>query len=170
MSINTADNIETTIQKAVQENHITLQEGDVQALRKAYVRFGDIDLALNMEGEVLSDVMEETHLDIIAGALNKEFGTQCHAYPYQIYMVKINGHSYKTYIDDQGEQRFRGNKILNRYLPPSLGCDQEKQAYLDDEYTTDEWIEFNSIIGSKLKDLLLSLKTSVDIENSRETL
>lgn len=170
MSINNAENIETTIKKAVSENGIDLQEGDVQALRKAYVRFGDIDLALNIEGDVLSDVMEETQLDIIAGALNREFGTQSHAYPYQIYMVKINGHSYKTYIDEEGEQRFRGNKILNKYLSSHFAYDQEKQTYLDDECTLDEWIEFNSIIGSKLKDLLLSLKTSIDIENSRETL
>jgi hypothetical protein len=170
MSINNAENIETTIKKAVSENDIALQEGDVQALRKAYVRFGDIDLALNQEGDVLSDVMEETQLDIIAGALNREFGTQSHAYPYQIYMVKINGCSYKTYVDEFGDQRFRGNKILNRYLPATLTYDNEQQAYLDCEYTTDEWIEFNSIIGSKLKDLLLTLKTTVEIDNPRETL
>ena len=170
MTINNAENIEITIKTTASENNIHLQEGDIEALRKAYVKFGDVDLALNAEGDVLSDVMEETQLDIIAGALNREFGTQSHAYPYQIYMVKINGHTYKTYVDEYGDQRFRGNKILNQHLPEKLPYQQEKEAYLAGDYTTEEWVEFNYIIGSKLKDFMLTLNTSIDIENPRETL
>lgn len=170
MSVNSAENIETAIKNAAEEHHINLQEGDVQALRKAYVKFGDVDLALNAEGDVLSDVMEETQLDAIAGALNREFGTQSHAYPYQIYMVKINSHSYKTYVDEFGDQRFRGNKIFNKHLPATLTYENEKEAYLAGDYTTDEWVEFNYMIGSKLKEFMLTLKTTVEIENPRETL
>jgi hypothetical protein len=170
MTINNAENIETTIKITASENDIHLQEGDIEALRKAYVRFGDVDLALNSEGDVLSDVMEETQLDIIAEALNKEFGTQGHTYPYQIYPVKINGHTYKTYVDEHGDQRFRGNKILNQHLPASLPYEEERQAYLDGDYTTEEWVEFNYIIGSKLKDFMLTLNTSIEIENPRETI
>lgn len=169
MTINNAENIETTIKITASENGIHLQEGDIEALRKAYVKFGDVDLALNTEGDVLSDVMEETQLDIIAGALNREFGKQGHTYPYQIYPVKINGHNYKTYVDEYGDQRFRGNKILNHHLP-ELPYEQEKEAYLAGTYTTEEWVEFNYIIGSKLKDFMLTLNTSIDIENPRETI
>jgi hypothetical protein len=168
MTVN-PENIETTIREVVTEHQITLQEGDVEAFRKAYVKFGDIDLALNSEGDVLSDVMEETQLDIIAGALNREFGPQSHIYPHQIYMVKINGTPYKTYIDEFGEQKFLGNKIITKHTT-TLNYDKEKQSYHNGEYTTEEWIEFNVIIGSKLKNFLLTLKTSIDIENPRDTL
>lgn len=168
MIVHNPENIETTIRNTASEHRITLQEGDVPAIRKAYVKFGDIDLALNIEGAVLSDVMEETQLDIIAGALDREFGVQSHAYPYQIYKVKINGNSYKTYIDEQGKQKFLGNKVISNYIVPTPNYEREKYLYQKGEYNVEEWIEFNSIIGSNLKDFLLTLKTSIDIENPRE--
>ena len=47
---------------------------------------------------------------------------------------------------------------------------RRKKHILAGEYTTEEWVEFNYIIGSKLKDFMLTLNTSIDIENPRETI
>lgn len=168
MNIKNAENIKTTIIHTVNEHCITLQEGDVQAFCKAYIKFGDIDLALNSEGDVLSDVMEAEQLDIIAGALDKKFGSQSHSYPHQIYTIKINNRAYRTYVDDLGDQRFLGNKILNKCLNPQLNYEEHKAEYENGTYCVEEWIEFNAIIGSKLKDTLLTLKTSVEVDNPRD--
>jgi hypothetical protein len=168
MRIQNSDNIEATIRNVATQHNIVLQDGDVPAIRKAYIKFGDIDLALNVEGDVLSDVMEETQLDIIADALAKEFGLQKHTYPHQIYLVKINGHSYKTYIDEYGEQKFVGNKVLSNYLLPNINYDREKHLYQKGEYSTEEWIEFNAMIGTGLKEFLRTVMTCLDIENPRE--
>lgn len=169
MAIKNTENIELIVKNTVKENNIILREGDLEAIRKAYIKFGDIDLAITREGDVLSDVMEETQLDIIADSLKKQFGDQSHSYPYQIYPVRINGSTYKTYVDEHGEQRFCGNKIFNQHLP-MLSYDKEKQSYLAGEYTTEDWVEFNYIMGSKLRDFLLTLKTTVEIDNPRENL
>lgn len=168
MSEKNSDSIEITIKTVAEENQIQLQDGDVAAIRKAYIKFGDIDLALNVEGDVLSDVMEETQLDIIAGALDKEFGPQKHDYPHQIYPVKINGKAYNTYIDEYGEQKFLGNKVIINYMLPTLNYEREKHLYEEGKYNLEDWLEFNYVIGNKLKDFLITLKTCVDIENPRE--
>lgn len=170
MSVNNPETIETTIKNVAAENNIVLQDGDIAAMRKAYLKFGDIDLALNIEGEVLSDVMEETQLDVIAYALDSTYGKQSHSYPFQIYTVKINGNTYKTYIDEDGTQKFLGNKVLSNYLPPSINYEREKHLYQKGEYTVDEWVEFNAIIGSSLKQFMLTLRTSIDIDNPRDHL
>lgn len=157
--------IETIIRNAAKENNINLEEDDVQALCKAYLKFGDIDLALNKDGDVLSDIMEGEALDVLANALEEEFAPTV---PAQLNMITINGKPYATQTDEQGELRFAGNEIIKNHLALNLTTqkyDELYQLYSDGTYTTEEWTEFNYILGSKVEDFMLRLKTNNYTEN-----
>lgn len=169
MNTKSVEEIQRIIIDTITEHQIALNEGDVQAFCKAYQKFGDVDLAVNAEGQVLSDVMEGPELDLIANALNAAFGKQAHHYPEQTYPVKINGRQYQTYVDEFGVQKFVGNRAVQQLLQdPALDCQLAREAYEAGEYTIDEWTEFNAVIGSNTKEFMLTLKTSAEIENPRE--
>ena len=51
---------------------------------------------------------------------------------------------------------------------PTLNYEREKHLYVEGKYNLEDWLEFNYVIGNKLKDFLITLKTCVDIENPRE--
>lgn len=179
MKNKTDDNVEQTIKDAVEQHNIEIKEGDVEALRKAYMKHGDIDLAVDKEGDVLSDIMEGEELDVIAGALHKNFGTQSHNVPFQIFVVKINGRSYDTFIDNYGTQRFVGNRVVERLMKETqkrfianlIAPDEydenekliEKEAifsisdlgelYNQGEFTFEEYLDFYALLGYSLTSL-----------------
>lgn len=169
MEAKNTENIVEVIERIAHDFNISLQAGDIQAFSKAYLKFGDVDLAVNEDGQVLSDLMEAEDLDIIADALKKKFGKQSQSFPEQTYPVKVNGERYETRVDEYGNQRFKGSRILEDLIAKdSAVFEQAQAAYKNGEYSTDEWVEFNVAAGSKVKSFMLSLQTSVNFENSRE--
>jgi hypothetical protein len=108
----TEDNVKQVLNETANEHQMSVPEEDINALADAYMKRGDVDLAINSDGEVLSDVMDEEQLDTLSANLYSEFGEQNHDVPFQIRVVKIDGRSYDTYVDDEGVQRFVGNPII----------------------------------------------------------
>lgn len=169
MGTKTVKEITEVITRIATEHDITLSTSDVKGFCKAYLKFGDIDLALNEDGEVLSDLMAPDDLDVLAKGLEEAFGQQSHQYPHKTYPVKINGKRYDTHIDTYGEQRFNGNRILHDLLPVTGEIyRQARAAYESGKYNVDEWVEFNAQISRTVKETMLTLQTSVTFENSRE--
>jgi hypothetical protein len=108
----TEDNVKQVLNETANEHQMSVPEEDINALADAYMKRGDVDLAINSDGEVLSDIMDEEQLDTLSANLYSEFGEQNHDVPFQIRVVKIDGRSYDTYVDDKGVQRFVGNPII----------------------------------------------------------
>lgn len=169
MEAKNTENIVKAISRIAQDFKISLEAGDIEAFSKAFLKFGDVDLAVNANGQVLSDLMEAEELDIIADALKKQFGKQAQPFPEQTYPVKINGKRYETRVDEYGNQRFKGNSLLEELIAQdSSVLERAYASYKDGGCSTDDWVEFNAIAGSAVKSFMLSLQTSINFENSRE--
>lgn len=193
MTNKTDELVEQTIRAVVERNNIEIKEGDIEALRKAYMKHGDIDLAVDNEGDVLSDIMEGEELDVIAGELNRNFGSQSHNVPFQVFVVKINGRSYDTFIDSFGNQRFVGNRVVERLMKetqkrfiagliaPDKYDENEKlvekeelfnigdlgELYIQNEFTFEEYLDFYALLGYNLSSLkMLPEFEKIAIENS----
>lgn len=164
----TIRDVEQVIYRATQEHMITLKDGDIEAFGKAYLKFGDIDLALDTTGNVLSDVMEEEDLDMIAEALSQNFGVSAKTRICQRYKIKINGYSYMTYINSLGEQAFVPNEIINNHLSGLVNYEKERLLFQSEEYSLDEWVQFNSCLGTPLSKFLSTIDIrKITIENPR---
>lgn len=171
-----SENVENVIKDVVAEHQLDVQPCDIPAIKDAYLKRGDINLALTGQGEIVSDVMEAEELDVLSNALEDNFGQQNQNIPFQIYPVKIRNKTYETYVDEHGNQRFVGNPIIevmvrnmqNHWraymvadvdknghydadkaeVPYSL--DRIAQQYRDGEFTLDQYLGFYASFGFSL--------------------
>lgn len=157
--------VESNIRDTSDEYGMSLSEEDITSLAVAYIKRGDIDLAVNSKKEVLSDLMEGEELDLISDSLDKTFGQQIKYIPSQIIPVVIMGRSYDTYLDDYGNQRFVGNRIIkaiaremqSNYLHATVGkesfmnLDYIHQQHAAGEFSLEELIDLYVSVGTSLK-------------------
>lgn len=177
--------VESNIRDTSDEYGMSLSEDDITSLAVAYIKRGDIDLAVNSNQEVLSDLMEGEELDLISDALDKTFGQQIKHIPSQIIPVVIMGHTYNTYIDTYGNQRFVGNRIIraiaremkSNYIHATAGkesfmnLEYIHQQYAAGEFSLEELIDLYVSVGTSLKNFReLEEFSSLQIVNPHDSI
>lgn len=179
------DNVKHVIEDAAAKKHLEVRNEDVDALSKAYMKHGDIDLAVNAEGDVISDIMDGEELDVIADALTDKFEGEPETEDANIIVVTFNGKSYDTYIDEHGTQRFVGNPVVRKFMSVSQkrwvnyftgsvfdgGADYDRNEdhpdepvnmgtlsamFREGEFTQEEWLDFHALLGYSV-DLLVKM-------------
>jgi hypothetical protein len=153
MTEKTAEMVEEIILMTVKHKHLNMLPEEVSFLRAAYLKHGDIDLAINDEGDVLSDVKDDEEMDAIHDALETAFGEPERTTHSQVEMLAVNGKLYKTYVDAAGETRFIANpvtQLLYHDMQAHSGLLKKEaldEMFYNGTFTVQEWVDFHAATG-----------------------